>query len=149
MYTAEQRAMRQASRWTPVMMVCGLAQLLIIFVSIYLVIRFLNTGQGYTGATITVLVNIVLLWVNTVVGMLWEKEIYNHYFMAREFFWEDFGNLIVLIAQNAYFAVLWLKWSEHDIMVLMLVAYGTYIVNLGQWILKYFINNKKAPNQKA
>lgn len=149
MYTAEQRAQRQASRWTPVMMVGGMVQVLILFVGLYLVVRFLKTGQGYAPATITVLVNIALLWINTVVGMLWEKDMYNHYFMAREFFWEDFGNLIVLIAQNSYFAVVWLNWSRHDIMMVMLVAYLTYLVNFAQWILKYFINNKRVGNQKA
>lgn len=143
MYTEEQLARRQASRWTPVMMVTGLAQFLIIIVSLYLVVRFLNAGTGYAAATVTVLVNIAFLWINTVVGMLWEKDMYNHYFMAREFFWEDFGNLIVLIAQNSYFIAVWLKWSTHDIMMLMLVAYCTYLVNFAQWFIRYFRYSKK------
>jgi 3-vinyl bacteriochlorophyllide hydratase len=138
MYTAEQLVRRQASRWTQVMMIFGMAQFLVIIVSLYLVIRFLNTGTGYATATVTVLLNIALLWINTVVGMLWEKEMYNHYFMAREFFWEDFGNLIVLITQNSYFVAVGLNWSRHDIMMLMLVAYGTYLVNFAQWFIRYF-----------
>ena len=56
--------------------------------------------------------NIVLLWVNTIIGMLWEKEIYGHYFMCREFFWEDAGNLAALIAYNSYFIVLLVRMES-------------------------------------
>ena len=143
MYTAEQLAQRQKSRWTPVMMVGGMVQFLVFVVSFYLVVRFLTTDQGYAVTQITILVNIALLWFNTVVGMLWEKEMYNHYFMAREFFWEDFVNLIALITHNAYFIALWLNWERQNIMILILFAYFTYLINFGQWIVRYFRYSKK------
>ncbi len=137
MYTAEQLNRRDASPLTRAMMAGGTAQLLVIIISFYFVIRFLAAGAGYNGVQITFWLNVALLWFNTVVGMLWEKDMYGRYFMCREFFWEDVGNLAALIAYHAYFVALWLAWSRHGIAVLMLVAYGIYLVNFVQWILKY------------
>jgi len=136
MYTAEQLTRRDASPLTRAMMAGGTAQLLVIIISFYFVIRFLVIGEGYNGVQITFWLNVALLWFNTVVGMLWEKDMYGHYFMCREFFWEDVGNLAALIAYHAYFVALWLTWSQHGIAVLMLVANGIYMINFIQWILK-------------
>ncbi len=142
MYTADQLEKREKSRWTFVMMIGGMLHFLIFVISFCLVVRFLLTGNGFITTSMTIVVNIVLLWFNTIVGMLWEKEMYGHYFMAREFFWEDVGNLIALIIHNAYFVVLWLGWSQKNIMILVLVAYLTYLFNFGQWIIRYFRYSK-------
>ena len=103
MYTAEQRAKRAASRWTPVMMVTGFAQIIFFLGGVVLAVRFLTTGAGYGAAAGWLVANIVLYWINTAVGILWEKDMYNHYFMHRDVFREDLVNLIALIAFNAYF----------------------------------------------
>jgi 3-vinyl bacteriochlorophyllide hydratase len=137
MYTAEQLARRDSSPLTRAMMIGGMAQLLIIIISFYFVIRFLVTGDGYTWVQVTFWLNVALLWFNTIVGMFWEKDMYGHYFMCREFFREDVGNLAALIAYHAYFVALWLKWGQHEIAILMLVANGVYMVNFVQWILKF------------
>ena len=135
MYTAEQLARRDTSPLTRAMMIGGIAQLLVIIISFYFVIRFLYGGEGYTWVQITFWLNVTLLWFNTIVGMLWEKDMYDHYFMCREFFWEDLGNLAALIAYNAFFVALWLKWSENNIAILIIVANGVYMVNFIQWII--------------
>ncbi|MEI6127244.1 MAG: 2-vinyl bacteriochlorophyllide hydratase, partial [Pseudomonadota bacterium] len=137
MYNAEQLARRDASPLTRMMMIGATVQLLFIFISFYFVIRFLVNGEGNTGVQITFWLNVALLWFNTVVGMLWEKDMYGHYFMCREFFKEDVGNLAALIAYNIYFIALWLKWSQNEIAVLMLFANSVYLVNFAQWILQY------------
>ena len=143
MYTAEQLERREQSRLTIFMMVGGMVQFLIFLVSLFFVLRFITTDKGYSAAHITVILNIILLWANTVVGMLWEKDMYGKYFMHREFFWEDVGNLIALITHNAYFVVLWLQWSQRDSMLLILVAYITYLFNFGQWIVRYVRYSKR------
>lgn len=136
MYTSEQQARRDASPLTKAMMAASMAQLIVIIASYCFVVYFLSAGTGYAGALVTFWLNIALLWVNTIIGMLWEKDIYGHYFMCREFFWEDAGNLAALIAYHSYGAALWFKWSQHDTALLMLVANSVYLINFGQFVFK-------------
>lgn len=136
MYTPEQVARRDASPWTRVQFIVAPIQILAFFVSFFLVVRYLLTGQDYLLTNISVLVKISLIWVITITGMLWEKDVFGHYFMAREFFWEDLGNLVAILTHNAYFVVKWLGWSYHDVMIVMLIAYVTYLFNAGQFIVK-------------
>jgi 3-vinyl bacteriochlorophyllide hydratase len=139
MYTAEQMARRDASPLTRAMMIIGGVQLILLFMSFYYVLRFLLTGQGWTGAQITFWLNFVLLWVNTIIGIIWEKQFYNQYFMCREFFWEDAGNLAALLSYTFYFVGLWLNWSQNGLAVSMLIANSVYFINLAQWVLKRMI----------
>ncbi len=136
MYTPEQLARRDASPWTRVQFILAPIQFLAFLISFSLVIRYLVTDQGYMAATISVWVKIVLIWALTITGMLWEKDVYGHWFMAPEFFWEDLGNLIAILTHNAYFVVQWLGWDERSIMLVMLFAYITYLFNAGQFIVK-------------
>lgn len=82
-YTAEQLAKRNASMWTRVQMVLAPLQFLAFLVSLTLVIRYLLTGEGYMIANLSVLFKITLLWLITVTGMIWEKEIFGHWFWRR------------------------------------------------------------------
>ncbi|NJK82017.1 MAG: 2-vinyl bacteriochlorophyllide hydratase [Chloroflexaceae bacterium] len=136
MYTAEQLTRRNASRWTRVQIMLAPIQFLAFLISFALVVRYLLTGEGYLIATISVWIKIGLIWALTITGMLWEKDVYGQYFLAREFFWEDMGNLIALLTHNAYFVAQWLGWSRQDVMLVMVVAYSTYLFNAGQFIVK-------------
>lgn len=136
MYTPEQLARRDASRWTRVQVILAPIQFLAFLISFGLVARFLATGQGYAAANVSVLVKIALLWAITITGMIWEKEIFGHYFLAREFFWEDVGNAVAMITHNLYFLARGLHWSDRAVMALMLLAYCTYLVNCAQFVLK-------------
>lgn len=136
MYTLEQLARREASPWTRVQLILAPIQFVVFIISFGLVVRYLLTEQGYMIATITVWLKIALIWALTITGMLWEKDVYNHYFMAREFFWEDMGNLVAIITHNAYFVAQWLQADERTIMMVMLFAYITYLINAVQFILK-------------
>ncbi len=136
MYTPEQLARREASPWTRVQIILAPIQFLAFLISFFLVVRYLMTEQGYLAATISVWVKIVLIWALTITGMLWEKDVYGHYFMAREFFWEDLGNLIAMLTHNAYFIVQWSGWERRSVMFVMLFAYITYLLNATQFIIK-------------
>lgn len=136
MYTPEQFARRQATPWTKVQYVLAPIQFLVFLGSLALVLRYLSTGEGYWITTVTVWVKIALLWALTISGMLWEKDVYGHYFMAKEFFWEDLGNLVAIITHNAYFVVQGLGWDERGVMTVMLIAYITYMINAVQFIVK-------------
>ena len=136
MYTEEQVQKRNKSIWTKLMSTLAPLQFIAFVISFYLVCRYLVTGDGYTVATASVLIKIALLWAMTIVGILWEKEMYGHYFMCKEFFWEDFGNLVALLTHNAYFVVQWLDFSRQSIMLVMCLAYTTYLFNFAQFMVK-------------
>lgn len=135
-YTAEQLEKRNNSVWTKVQMVLAPIQFIAFIVSLTLVARYLLTGQGYAAANVSVLIKIALLWLITITGMIWEKEIYDHWFLAPQFFWEDVGNAVAMLTHNAYFAARWLGASNQTVMTVMLIAYITYLVNMAQFILK-------------
>lgn len=136
MYTPEQLARREASRWTQVQIVLAPIQFVAFLISFGLVIHYLVSGNGYWLATISVWIKIALLWAITITGMLWEKDVFGHYFMAREFFWEDLGNLIAILTHNAYFVAQWLGWDQQSLMWLMVFAYTTYLINVTQFVVK-------------
>lgn len=134
MYTAEQLERRNRSFWTRVQAVLAPTQFVAFLASFGLVVRFLATGQGYAVANASVLVKIALLWLITITGMIWEKEIFGHYFLAREFFWEDVGNVVAMLTHNLYFLARALHWNDRAVMTLMLLAYCTYLVNCAQFV---------------
>jgi 3-vinyl bacteriochlorophyllide hydratase len=111
-------------------------QFLAFLVSFGFVIRYLTTGEGYDITNISVVIKITLLWAITITGMIWEKEIFGHYFLAKEFFWEDVGNAVAIVSHNLYFLAVALHWSREAVMMVMLVAYCTYLINCTQFIVK-------------
>ena len=136
MYTSDQLRRREASRWTRVQIILAPIQFLAFLISFALVIRYLVTGEGYLIATLSVWIKIFLIWVLTITGMLWEYDMFDHYFMAKEFFWEDLGNLIAIITHNLYFVAIWLGASERVVMWVMVFAYVTYLLNAGQFVAR-------------
>jgi 3-vinyl bacteriochlorophyllide hydratase len=136
LYTPEQLARRNASAWTRVQMVLAPIQFVVFLISVGLVLRYIATGQGYLVATISVLIKIALLWAITITGMIWEKEVLGHWFLAPAFWWEDMGNLLAIVTHNAYFVAAWLGAGPQQLMVVMLVAYATYLVNCAQFVAK-------------
>lgn len=135
-YTAEQMKKRDSSIWTPVQGILAPLQFLAFLISFGLVVRYLTTGEGYEIATISVLIKITLLWLITITGMIWEKEVFGKWFLAPEFFWEDTFNAIALFMHNLYFLAQALGWSNDAVMTLMLVAYVSYMVNCAQFFVK-------------
>lgn len=135
-YTAEQLQRRNNSKWTIVQAILGPIQFLAFVISIGLVIRYLFTGQGYQIANTSVIIKISLLWLITITGMIWEKEVFGHWFLAPQFFWEDVGNAIAILMHSLYFVAIWLNLSNQAVMLLMLVAYISYLFNFGQFVIK-------------
>jgi 3-vinyl bacteriochlorophyllide hydratase len=136
MYTVDQLARREASPWTRVQILLAPIQFLAFVISFGLVLRYLSSGEGYWAATVSIWVKIALIWALTITGMLWEHDVYGHYFMAPEFFWEDLGNLIAIITHNAYFVAQWMGAGERTVMWVMVVAYISYLFNAAQFIVK-------------
>lgn len=135
-YTPEQLEKRNNSKWTMVQAVLAPLQFLMFIISFSLVVHYLVTGNGFAIANVSVLIKIGLLWLITITGMIWEKEIFGHWFLAPQFFWEDVGNAVAMLMHNLYFLARWQGWSEQAIMMLMLLAYVSYMFNCAQFILK-------------
>ena len=111
-------------------------QFVAFLISFGLVIHYLLTGQGYLITTVSIWVKISLIWALTITGMLWEYDMYDHYFMAKEFFWEDLGNLIAILTHNAYFVAKWVGADERTVMWVMVFAYVTYLFNAAQFVVR-------------
>ena len=136
LYTPEERLRRDATRWTLVQGILAPVQFLVMAVSVALVIRYLRTGEGLFAANVSVVVKTFVLYTIMVTGAIWEKVVFGKYLFADAFFWEDFVSMFVIALHTVYLAGLAWHWPPRTLMVLALVAYGTYAVNAIQFILK-------------
>ncbi len=137
LYTAEERARRDASPWTVVQGVLAPAQFLAFAVSLVLVLRFLWTGEGYGAATVSILVKTGFLYVIMVTGAIWEKEVFGQYLFAPAFFWEDVFSFAVIALHSLYLYGFWTgAFDPHALMLIALAAYAAYVVNAGQFLWK-------------
>ena len=138
LYTAEEKKRRDETIWTLVQGVLAPLQFFVFLVSTYLVIRYLNTGEGYQIATISVIFKTSILMLIMVTGAIWEKVVFGQYLLAPAFFWEDIVSFFVIFLHLAYVAFLWANYlTEQSLMILALVAYFAYVVNAGQFLLKF------------
>jgi len=132
-YTAEQLARRNASKWTPVQAILAPLQFLTFLVCLVLVLRYLNTGSGFDAAHFVSLIKVVMMLAITITGMFWEHDVYGHYFLAKEFFWEDLVNGLSMIVHLAFVAA-WLGGvAPHTQMLIMVAALSAYVINFVQF----------------
>jgi 3-vinyl bacteriochlorophyllide hydratase len=137
LYTAAQRARRDATVWTLVQGILAPLQFLIFLVSLVLVLRFLSTGEGEAAATLSVVVKTLALYTIMVTGCIWEKVVFGRYLFAPAFYWEDVFSMLVLALHTAYLVALATGWLDaRQQMHLALAAYAAYAINAAQFILK-------------
>ena len=137
LYTAEEKKRRDETIWTLVQGVLAPLQFFVFLVSTYLVIQYLNTGEGYQIATISVIFKTSILMLIMVTGAIWEKVVFGQYLLAPAFFWEDIVSFFVIFLHIAYVLALWINlFSEQQLMLLALVAYVAYFVNALQFLIK-------------
>ncbi|WP_374147509.1 2-vinyl bacteriochlorophyllide hydratase [Sphingomonas sp. 28-63-12] len=137
LYTPEQRLRRDASVWTLVQGILAPVQFLIFLISLVLVVRYLQTGEGALAATISIVVKTMALYTIMITGSIWEKVVYDKWLFADAFFWEDVFSFLVLALHTAYLVMLiGGLGTERGRMLLALAAYATYAVNATQFILK-------------
>jgi len=143
LYTAEERARRDRSVWTVVQGVLAPLQLLAFLVSVWLVLSFLQSGQGETAATVSIVVKTLFLYAIMVTGAIWEKEIFGVWLFAPSFFWEDVVSMAVIALHTAYlYAMLTTALPVREQMLLALVAYATYVINALQFFYKLYLARK-------
>ena len=137
LYTAAERARRDATKWTLVQGILAPVQFLAFAISLVLVLRYMVTGDGYTAATISILIKTGLLFLIMVTGAIWEKVVFGQYLLAPAFFWEDVFSFAVIALHSAYIITVWTSaLSPMGQMWLALAAYATYAINAAQFIRK-------------
>jgi 3-vinyl bacteriochlorophyllide hydratase len=137
LYTVAERARRDASPWTLVQGILAPVQFVVFLVSLGLVLRYLNSGEGLAAANVSVVIKTLTLYTIMVTGAVWEKVVFGQYLFARAFFWEDVFSMLVLALHTAYLAALFFGLLQpRPLMFLALAAYVTYVINATQFILK-------------
>jgi 3-vinyl bacteriochlorophyllide hydratase len=137
LYTPEQRARRDASRWTLVQGVLAPLQFTVFLASLALVLRYLASGSGYETATASVVLKTLVLYTIMVTGSIWEKVVFGRWLFAPAFFWEDVFSMLVLALHTAYLAALFGGWlGPQALMGLALAAYAAYAINAAQFVWK-------------
>jgi 3-vinyl bacteriochlorophyllide hydratase len=137
LYTPEQRSRRDATRWTLVQGILAPVQFAAFLISLFLVARYLATGEGLTAATVSIVVKTGLLYAIMVTGSIWEREVFGCYLFAPAFFWEDVFSFLVLALHTAYLVALFAGIGDpRQQMLLALAAYASYFVNATQFLLK-------------
>ncbi len=137
LYTKEERMRRDNSKWTLVQGLLAPIQFVVFAISLYLVIKYLLTGQGEQAAILSVVIKTLFLYAIMITGSIWEKVVFNKYLFARSFFWEDVFSMLVLALHTAYLVALYFDLlSSYELMLLALAAYISYVINAGQFLLK-------------
>ena len=137
LYTADQRARRDATRWTLAQGVLAPIQFLVFLVSLALVARFVLTGQGQEAATISIVAKTIVLYTIMITGAIWEKVVFGRYLFAEAFFWEDVFSMVVIALHSAYIVALVSgALDPRAQMAIALAAYAAYVFNAGQFVLK-------------
>ncbi|MEO3471058.1 2-vinyl bacteriochlorophyllide hydratase [Roseomonas sp. CAU 1739] len=150
LYTPEQRVRRDHSPWTRVQGVLAIAQFGVFLASLGLVLRFLATGDGFAVATVSVCIKTLALYAIMVTGAIWEKEVFGRYLFAHAFFWEDVFSMLVIALHTAYVvAVLAGIGDARMQMLLALAAYGAYVINATQFLMKLRAARRDEPRHFA
>ncbi|MFM7341716.1 MAG: 2-vinyl bacteriochlorophyllide hydratase, partial [Betaproteobacteria bacterium] len=82
LYTPEERQRRDASVWTWVQGVLAPLQFLVFLVSLFLVLRFLWTGEGQGITEASIVIKTLVLYTIMVTGCIWEKVVFGQYLFA-------------------------------------------------------------------
>lgn len=137
LYTPSQRARRDSSVWTVVQAVLAPLQFLVFLASLVLVVRYMMTGDGYVLATASIIVKTAFLFAIMITGAIWEKVVFGQWLFAPAFFWEDVFSFVVIALHLLYlYGLLTGSIAPDTLIVIVLLAYATYVINAGQFIWK-------------
>ena len=137
LYTPAERARRDATKWTLVQGILAPLQFLAFGLSLVLVLRFVWTGDGYSAATVSILIKTAFLYVIMVTGAIWEKVVFGQYLFAPAFFWEDVISFVVIALHTFYlYGLITGALDPAAQMAVALAAYAAYVLNAGQFLWK-------------
>ena len=138
LYTSEQRKRRDDSIWTSVQGILAPVQFMVFLVSVYFIVSFLLTGEGYEEASFSVVIKTAVLLTIMVTGAIWEKAVFGQFLLAPAFFWEDIVSFFVIAFHVAYVFVLLANFFSNETqMVIAIIAYILYLINAIQFLVKF------------
>jgi len=150
LYTAEQRARRDASRWTMVQAVLAPLQFFVFAVSLFLVVRYLMTGNSLDVATASIVLKTFVLYAIMITGAIWEKDVFGKYLFADAFFWEDAVSMIVIALHTAYLVMLLGNIGSPVAQITVALAgYAAYLINAAQFVWKLRLARLSAGSLEA
>jgi 3-vinyl bacteriochlorophyllide hydratase len=137
LYTADERARRDGTRWTLVQGILAPVQFVVFLVSLGLVLNYLATGVGLFAAEASIVVKTLTLYAIMVTGCIWEHRVFGRWLFAPAFFWEDVFSMLVLALHTGYLVALATGFGGTQFQLwLALAAYAAYVINAGQFLLK-------------
>lgn len=137
LYTPSQRLRRDSSVWTLVQGVLAPLQFVVFLVSLGLVLRYMATGEGYVIATASIIAKTGVLYLIMITGAIWEKVVFGQWLFAPAFFWEDVISFGVIALHTLYlYGLLTGTMLPETLVIIVLAAYGAYVVNAGQFLWK-------------
>ena len=137
LYTPEERRRRDESGWTMVQAILAPIQFLVFLVSLGLVLRALQSGEGAFAADLSIVAKTLILYTIMITGSIWEKVVFGKWLFAEPFFWEDVFSMLVLALHSAYLAMLLGGvGTMEERMLVALAAYAAYVINATQFLLK-------------
>ena len=137
LYTADERARRDGTRWTLVQGILAPVQFVVFLVSLGLVLNYLATGEGLFAAEASIVVKTLTLYAIMVTGCIWEHRVFGRWLFAPAFFWEDVFSMLVLALHTGYLVALATGFGGTQFQLwLALAAYAAYVINAGQFLLK-------------
>lgn len=137
LYTPEERARRDSTKWTLVQGLLAPIQFVIFGVSLYLVLNYLETGKNYEWAVWSVVVKTMALYTIMITGAIWEKVVFGQYLFHESFFWEDVFSMLVIVLHSLYLFGLFTGIADEGVLfATALAAYVAYVINAAQFIWK-------------
>ncbi len=137
LYTAAERARRDATVWTRVQAVLAPLQFFVFLVSVALMIRYAVNGTGLLAVHVSILAKTALLYTIMITGSIWEKVVFGRYLFAPSFFWEDAVSMVVIALHTVYLVCFFGGYlSDPALLALTALAYAIYAVNALQFLLK-------------
>lgn len=150
LYSAEERARRDGTRWTLVQGVLAPLQFAVFGVSLVLVLRYLASGEGLGAASVSFVVKTAVLYAIMVTGSVWEKVVFGRWLFAPAFFWEDVVSMAVMALHTACLVAMATGWlAPRAQMALALAAYAAYVINAAQFVLKLRAARREEAHQRA
>jgi 3-vinyl bacteriochlorophyllide hydratase len=129
------RTRRAASVWTRIHPIFALGQLGAFIVSIGFLVAYAFGWVGFAAVHESVLIKIALMIGAIVTGALWEKDVFNWYWFAPEFFFEDAMTVNVFLLHLGYLAIVYTEPGNPAKALLMLgLAYVVYTANVVQYV---------------
>jgi 3-vinyl bacteriochlorophyllide hydratase len=112
-------------------------QFLVFGISLFLVFRFLTSGQGQGLAEASIVLKTCVLYTIMITGSIWEKVVFDEWLFAKPFFWEDVFSMAVLALHTAYLVMLFGGYgTPQQQMLVALAGYAAYVINAGQFLWK-------------